>query len=53
MSKSHKIKVGVAGVGHLGKFHVQQYHNIDNVICMGIFDTNAKVSSEIAQKYNI
>ena len=53
MSKSHKIKVGVVGVGHLGKFHVQQYHNIDNVICMGIFDTNANVSSEIAQKYNI
>ena len=29
MTYSPKIKVGVIGGGQLGKFHVQQYHNVD------------------------
>ena len=53
MANSPKIKVGVIGVGHLGKFHVQQYHNINNVICMGVFDTNSKEAYRVSEEYNI
>ncbi len=53
MANSPKIKVGVIGVGHLGKFHVQQYHNINNVICMGVFDTNSKEAHKVSKDYNI
>ena len=53
MENSPKIKVGVVGVGHLGKFHVQQYHNINNVICMGVFDTNSKEAYRVSEEYNI
>ncbi len=53
MINSPKIKVGVIGVGHLGKFHVQQYHNINNVICMGVFDTNSKEARRVSKEYNI
>jgi len=53
MANSPKIKVGVVGIGHLGKFHVQQYHNINNVICMGVFDTNSKEAHKVSEEYNI
>ncbi|MAA51119.1 MAG: oxidoreductase [Candidatus Marinimicrobia bacterium] len=53
MTYSRKIKVGVVGVGHLGKFHVQQYHNINNVICMGVFDINSKEAHRVSEEYNI
>ena len=53
MTYSPKIKVGVIGVGHLGKFHVQQYHNVDNVICMGVFDINSKEAHSVSETYNI
>jgi len=53
MANSPKIKVGVVGVGHLGKFHVKQYHNINNVICMGVFDINSKEAHRVAKEYNI
>jgi len=53
MANSPKIKVGVVGVGHLGKFHVQQYHNINNVKCMGVFDTNLKEAHRVSEEYNI
>jgi len=53
MTYSPKIKVGVIGVGHLGKFHVQQYHNVDNVICMGVFDINSKEAHRVSETYNI
>ena len=53
MTYSRKIKVGVVGIGHLGKFHVQQYHNINNVICMGVFDINSKEAHRVSEEYNI
>jgi len=53
MADSRKIKVGVVGVGHLGKFHVQQYHNIDNVKCLGVFDTNSQEAHKISREYSI
>ena len=53
MKKNSILKVGVIGVGHLGKFHVEQYQNIHNVECIGVFDLDTQASSNISEKYNI
>ena len=38
MAKQNLIKIGVIGVGHLGRFHVQQLSTIEDVDLVGIFD---------------
>ena len=46
------LKYGVVGVGHLGKFHVQQIHNIDRVALCGIYDVDSKVAASVAENQN-
>ena len=46
-------KVGIVGLGHLGKIHVQQWLNIvpkENLIC---FDTDLQRMQEISSAYHI
>jgi len=47
-----KLKYGVVGVGHLGKFHVQQIRNVDRAVLCGIYDLDFKVASFIAENQN-
>ena len=44
---SNKINYGVIGVGHLGKFHVQQLLNINNINLVGVFDTNLQAIQKL------
>ena len=37
-----KIGVGVVGVGHLGKFHVEKYARMPEVDLVGIADSHRK-----------
>ena len=53
MGEKSIMRVGVIGVGHLGKFHVQQYQTIHNVECVGVFDIDAKCSDSVSKQYNI
>ena len=53
MEKNSIMGVGVVGVGHLGKFHVQQYQTIQNVECVGLFDIDTKCADSISRKHNI
>ena len=53
MKKIKKVKIGVVGVGHLGKHHVRHYSKLDNVDLVGVFDTDLQVSKSIAEKYKI
>ena len=46
------IKYGVVGVGHLGKFHVQQIQNVKGAVLCGIYDVNFNVSSSVAESQN-
>ncbi|MEW6186488.1 MAG: Gfo/Idh/MocA family oxidoreductase [Thermodesulfobacteriota bacterium] len=48
-----KIRVGVVGVGHLGKFHVEKYARMAGVELVGIADTNRERRESIARKYRI
>jgi len=45
---SEKIRVGVVGVGYLGKFHARIYAGMDTVELVGVFDTDAAVGKTIA-----
>ncbi len=35
-----KIKIGVIGVGYLGKFHAQKYAALESVELVGVADTS-------------
>jgi predicted dehydrogenase len=47
-----KIRAGVIGVGHMGRYHVGVYSEIPDVRLMGIADINESRGKEIAEKYN-
>ena len=47
------LNVGVFGVGHLGKFHLNNWKEISGVRIVGFFDPNNEIAKEVAEKYNI
>ncbi len=47
-----KLKIGVIGVGYLGKFHAEKYSANKNVQLVGIADINSEAAFETAEKYN-
>ena len=49
---SHKISIGVIGVGHLGQHHVKHYSNMDNVNLLGVYDTDSVRAKKIATEHN-
>jgi len=48
-----KIKIGILGAGHLGKFHIQQALEIENLEVVGIFDPNPQMSKEAVNKFKV
>jgi predicted dehydrogenase len=44
-----KLKVGVVGVGYLGKFHAQKYSHMPDVELVGVVDTDA-VQGKVAER---
>lgn len=47
------LKVGILGVGHLGKIHLQQWKEIPNVELVGIYDPNEANAIAAAAQYNV
>jgi predicted dehydrogenase len=47
-----KIKVGVIGVGYLGRFHAEKYAQHPNVELIGVVDADASRAGQIAKKLN-
>ena len=47
------LKVGVFGVGHLGKFHLNNWKEIEGVKIVGFFDPNNDNAREVIEKYGI
>jgi predicted dehydrogenase len=46
------LKVGVAGVGHLGKIHTKLWKEVDGVQLAGVFDENPEAASIAATEYD-
>ncbi len=47
------LKVGVFGVGHLGKFHLNNWKEIDGIKLVGFFDPNNDNAKEVTEKYGL
>ncbi len=47
------LKVGVIGAGHLGKFHLNNWAEIEGVQLTGFVDIDDTNAAAVAQKYNI
>ena len=47
-----KVRVGVIGVGYLGKFHAEKYSRMDNVQLMGVVDVNRALAEEVAVRFD-
>ncbi len=51
MAKS--VRVGVIGVGHLGRHHVRIFRHMSTVSLVGIVDTNAVTSAAVSKEFGV
>ena len=47
------LNVGVFGVGHLGKYHLNNWKEIAGVKLVGFFDPNNDIAKEVAAEYGL
>ncbi|MEO8415060.1 MAG: Gfo/Idh/MocA family oxidoreductase [Ginsengibacter sp.] len=47
------LKVGVFGVGHLGKFHLNNWKEIDTVKLVGFYDPSDENANMVKEKYGL
>lgn len=47
------IKIGIFGVGHLGKFHINNWREIEGAELVGFFDPNNENAHEAIEKFGI
>jgi len=47
------IKVGVIGVGRMGKHHCRVYSSLRQVEFVGLYDVDARTADEVAQRYEV
>ena len=47
-----KVRVGVIGVGYLGKFHTEKYSRMDNVQLVGVVDIDRVLAEEVAARFD-
>lgn len=46
-----KLRVGVIGVGYLGKFHAEKYARMDKVDLVGVVDANRSQAESVAHQF--
>jgi len=47
------LKVGVFGVGHLGKFHLNNWKEIKRAELVGFYDPDDTIAAEVTEKYQL
>lgn len=53
MKEQKKIKLGIIGAGHLGRFHIECAKRIEGYSLEGIFDIDDNRSQQISSQYNV
>ena len=49
--RNESVKVGVIGVGHLGRHHVKHYSSLQDADLVGIYDSDSKRAESIATQH--
>lgn len=47
-----RTRVGVIGVGYLGRIHAKIYHQLPNAELIGVLDTDYKAATSVAKEFN-
>jgi len=47
------LKIGIFGAGHLGKFHISNWKEIDCVEIVGFHDSNKETAIEVEKKFGL
>jgi predicted dehydrogenase len=47
------LKIGVFGVGHLGKYHLNNWKEINGIELVGFYDPSDEMASEVVEKYGL
>lgn len=47
------LKIGILGLGHLGKFHLNNWKEIQQVVIAGFYDPNEATAAEVIQQYGL
>lgn len=47
------LKIGVFGVGHLGKFHLNNWKEITNTELVGFYDPSDAIALDVSEKYQV
>lgn len=47
------LKVGIIGVGHLGRIHVQQWLTIPGIEVIGVYDENTTRAQQISEEFSV
>ena len=53
MNTTKKLKIGLIGLGHLGKIHLQQLSTIPIVEITGVYDINTELANSIGASFNV
>ena len=48
-----KLRIGIIGTGHLGKFHIKMLKQIDNCELIGIFDAKPEVAKSASEEFKV
>ena len=48
---NNKLKVGVIGVGALGRHHARLYNECENAQMVGIYDSNVEIAKKVADEF--
>ncbi len=48
-----EIRIGVIGVGYLGKYHLEKYLGIKGINVVGVCDTNEQTAKKIGEDYGV
>ena len=49
----NKVRIGVVGLGKMGRFHINVINQIDDIILSGVYDIDNNSSTEISSYYDL